>query len=105
MEPARLDPRNLGRGKGLGALRPGDRTARLAGPGISGVAGERIVAETHVGARRVGRGERVGGGHASAAMNIAALTSIYFTAPLRRASSSHFPPSVHDSPKNISYWC
>ena len=69
MEPARLDPRNLGRGEGMGALRPGER-ASLAGPGLSRiVAGERIVAKTHVGARNVGRGERVGGGHASAAMS------------------------------------
>ena len=71
VEPARLDPRNLGRGKGLGALRPGERAPRVAGPGISRVAGERIVAKTHVGARNVGRGERVGGGHASAAMSLA----------------------------------
>ena len=104
MEPARLDARNLGRGKGMGALRPGERAARLAGPGISRV-GRGVVESTNLGAWRVGRGERLGGGHASAAMNIAALTSIYFTAPLRRASSSHFPSSVHDSPKNISYWC
>jgi hypothetical protein len=69
VEPARLDPRNLGRGKGLGALRPGERAPRVAGPGISRVAGERIVAKTHVGARNIRRGERVGGGHASAAMS------------------------------------
>ena len=72
--PARVDPRIIGRGTGLGALRPGERAARVAGPGpgISRVvAGERIVAKTHVGARNVGRGERVGGGHASAAMTIA----------------------------------
>merc|ERR1712093_485493 len=96
-----------GRGKGLGALRPGERASRLAGPGISRVAGERIVAKTHVGARNVGRGERVGNGHgpASAAMSVARFVDIDFTAPLRRASSSHFPPSVHDSPKNKSYWC
>ena len=75
MEPARLDPRNLGRGKGLGALRPGERAARVAGPGISRVAGERIVAKTHVGARYVGRGERVGNGHgrASVAMSLVAF--------------------------------
>ena len=71
LEPARLDARSLGRGTGMGALRPGER-ASLAGPGLSGVvAGERIVAKTHVGARHVGRGERVGGGHASAAMSLA----------------------------------
>ena len=69
VEPARLDPRNLGRGKGLGALRPGERAPRVAGPGISRVAGERIVAKAHVGARNIRRGERVGGGHASAAMS------------------------------------
>ena len=35
MEPARLDPRNLGRGKGLGALRPGERAPRVAEPAES----------------------------------------------------------------------
>ena len=73
LEPARLDARSLGRGTGMGALRPGERAARVAGPGISHVAGERIVAKTHVGARCLGRSERVGGGHgrASAAMSAA----------------------------------
>ena len=69
VEPARLDPRSLGGGNGMGALRSGERASRVAGPGISRVAGERIVAETHVGARNIRRGERVGGGHASAAMS------------------------------------
>ncbi len=72
LEPARLDARRLGGREGLGALRPGDRAPRVAGPGrgVSRVvASERIVAKTHVGARRVGRGERVGRGHASAAMS------------------------------------
>ena len=69
MEPARLDPRNLGRGKGMGALRPGER-ASLAGSGVSRV-GRGVVESTNLGARRVGRGERLGGGHASAAMSLA----------------------------------
>ena len=70
VEPARLDPRSIGRGNGLGALRPGERASRVAGRFVSRVvAGGGIVAKTHVGARHVGRGERVGGGHASAAMS------------------------------------
>ena len=75
VEPARLDTRRIGGADGLGALRPGDRAPRLAGPGISVFAGERIVAKTHVGARYVGRGERVGNGHgrASAAMSLVAF--------------------------------
>ena len=71
LEPARLDARSLGRGEGLGALRPGER-ASLAGPGISRV-GRGVVESTNLGARRIGRGERVGSGHgtASAAMSAA----------------------------------
>ena len=72
LEPARLDARSLGRGTGMGALRPGERAARVAGPGISRVAGRRIVAKTHLGARRVGRGERVGGGHGPASVTMSA---------------------------------
>ena len=90
VEPARLDARNLGRGKGMGALRPGERAARLAGPGISRV-GRGVVESTNLGARRIGRGERVGSGHgtASAAMSFAVLTSISrrrSVAPLPRIS-------------------
>ena len=69
MEPARLDAGSLGGGEGLGALRPGER-ASVAGPGISRV-GRGVVESTNLGARRIGRGERVGGGHASAALSAA----------------------------------
>ena len=66
---------------------PGRATARSrlvgAGPGRA----NEIVAKTHVGARNVGRGERVGGGHgrASAAMSVVA---VLLTSISRRASSS-----------------
>ena len=71
VEPARLDPRNIGRGRSVGALRPGERDS-CAGAGVSGV-GRGVVESTNLGARRVGRGGRVGGGHgrASAAMSLA----------------------------------
>ena len=83
MEPARVGARNVGRGNGLGALRPGERAARVAGAGVSRV-GRGVVESTNLGAWRVGRGERVGGGHASAAMSVA-FVDIYL---FRGAASS-----------------